>query len=218
MKTTLISLTLCMAVAAIGCNSDTEKTTETTTDTVVADAASTEPPAETTPPMDSAAMAKAWMQYSTPGDMHQWMASTDGVWSGEVKSWMAPDAPPSTAPVTITNKTIMGGRYQQSTYKSTMEGQPFEGMGMLAYDNTKKKFINTWVDNMGTGIMVMEGTMDQATKTMTLEGNMTDPTTGKDNHMREVMKFADDKTQTFEMYCDKDGKEMKMMEMTLTKK
>ena len=31
----------------------------------------------------------------------------------------------------------------------------------------KKKFVGSWVDNMGTGIMFSEGTYDPATKTFT---------------------------------------------------
>jgi hypothetical protein len=36
--------------------------------------------------------------------------------------------------------------------------------------------------------------------------------------MREVVRFPDANTQVMEMYCTTDGKEMKMMEMTLTRK
>jgi hypothetical protein len=34
---------------------------------------------------------------------------------------------------------------------------PFEGISTLGYDNAKKTFFSTWIDNMGTGMMVMEG-------------------------------------------------------------
>jgi hypothetical protein len=220
MKTAFITLTCAVALTAASCGSDTEHKTDTVTTTTdtAATAATVEPAGQPAPPMDSAAMAKAWMEYATPGDMHKWMASTDGVWTGEVKSWMAPDAPPTTNTATMTNKTILGGRYQQSTFKSTMEGQPFEGMGTIAYDNSKKKWVSTWVDNMGTGMVIMEGDMDQATKTMNMSGKMTDPMTGKDCKMREVITFTDDKTQKMEMYSDQGGGEMKVMEMVLTKK
>jgi hypothetical protein len=217
MKTKLIYLSLCLAIAAASCG-DAEKKSETevVTDTV---AATTEPtPEPEQPPMDSAAMAKAWMEYATPGDMHKWMASTDGVWTGETKSWMAPDAPPTTSTATMTNKTMLGGRYQESVYKGTMEGMPFEGKGTMGYDNAQKKFVSTWVDNMGTGMVIMTGQYDQSSKTMTMNGTMTDPSTGKDCKLRQVITFTDDKTQKTEMYSEQGGKEMKMMEMNLTKK
>lgn len=215
MRTKLITYLLPLTVLA-ACG-DGGKTTETTTTTDTTTTVAEAPKAET-PKMDSAAMAKAWMDYMTPGDMHKWMASQNGTWSGEVKSWESPDAPPATSTAAVTNKMIMGGRYQESAYKGMMMGQPFEGISMLAYDNAKKKFVNTWIDNMGTGIMIMEGTMDEGSKTLTLEGEMDDVATGKTQKMRQVLKYPDATTQTMEMYCEKDGKDMKMMEVTLKRK
>jgi Protein of unknown function (DUF1579) len=45
---------------------------------------------------------------------------------------------------------ILGGRYQQSTTKGSFNNMPFEGISLLGYDNAKKVFMNSWVDNMGT--------------------------------------------------------------------
>jgi hypothetical protein len=216
MKKTLCTFTLLAALIIAGCNNSTDNTTETTADTTASTATPASEPAA--PPMDSAAQAKAWEAYMTPGDMHKWLGSTDGVWSGNVSSWMSPNDSPMVSTATVTSKMTMGGRYQESIYKGTMMGMPFEGKGVLAYDNAKKVFVSTWIDNMGTGVSVMEGKMDDATKTINFEGMMTDPTTGKDAKVRQVAKFPDVNTQVMEMYCDKDGKEMKMMEMTLTKK
>jgi hypothetical protein len=168
--------------------------------------------------MDSAAKMKAWMDYMTPGDMHQWMASTDGNWTVETESWMEEGKPSVKSTGSMVNKMIMGGRYQQQMFSGEMMGQPFEGMGLLAYDNAKKTFVSTWLDNMGTGIMHMEGKMDEATKTINFEGSMTDASTGKDCKMREVVQFPDEKTQHFAMYAEADGREMKVMEMKMTKK
>lgn len=219
MKTKLIGFSIILAAMTASCGSDSSTKTETTTDTTVAPVTVAEPATEPAPPpMDSAAMAKAWADYMTPGDMHKWMASADGSWSGEVKMYMSPDAPPTVNPASLTSKMIMGGRYQQQIFKGTMNGMPFDGMSTLAYDNGKKEFVNTWIDNMGTGLMVLKGKMDDASKTMTLEGMMTDPMTGKDCKTKQILKFPDANTQTMEMYGEYEGKEMKMMEMTMKKK
>ncbi|WP_374463569.1 hypothetical protein [Chryseobacterium sp.] len=34
-------------------------------------------------PVDSATAMKAWMEYSTPGEMHKMLAKSDGIWTGE---------------------------------------------------------------------------------------------------------------------------------------
>ena len=73
-----------------------------------------------------------------------------------------------------------GGRYQQSTYTGNLGGMPFEGIGTLAYDNSRKVYVSSWIDNMGTGMMYLEGTYDEATKTLTMKGKAVDVTTGQD--------------------------------------
>ncbi len=89
-------------------------------------------------PADSATAMKAWIAYATPGDAHKAMAKSEGSWEGEVSMWMAPAAPPVTSKSTATNKMTMGGRYQVSSFTGSFMGQPFEGMGIMGYDNTKK--------------------------------------------------------------------------------
>ncbi len=169
--------------------------------------------------VDSATMMKAWMDFMTPGDMHKWMAKSAGTWTGEVSTWMDPSAPPMKSTATIVHKMAMNGLYQMGDYKGTMMGQPFMGHSILAYDNAKKEFINTWVDNMGSGIVVMRGTWDDGTKTLRLKGMQTNPVDGKDTELREENKFIDDNTQMMTMYgAGMDGKEMKLMEATFKRK
>jgi hypothetical protein len=163
------------------------------------------------------AMMKAWQSYMTPGDVHKMIAKSDGKWNAEVSMWMQPGAAPDVSKSTCENKMILGGRYQQSVHKGTMMGMPFEGMSLLGYDNAKKIYISSWIDNMGTGIMQMEGTWDDATKSINFKGKSVDPTTGKDMDIREVFKLVDDSHQIMEMYCTADGKEMKTMEIKFSR-
>lgn len=172
-----------------------------------------------TPPMDSATMMKNWQAYMTPGEMHKMMASWNGTWNTDVTMWMKPDVPPQKSNGTAVNKMILGGRYQESVNTSTMMGMPFEGHGTLAYDNIKKVFQSTWVDNMGSGIMMMSGPWDSATKTVTLTGKSLDPMSGRDYDFRETFNVVDDNTQMMIMYGPgPDGKEYKMMEKKFTRK
>ena len=205
----IIGLTACTDSATTG-EAPAKDTTATATSITT-----TETP--TTPPMDSAAKAKAWMDYMTPGPQHQMLASSDGKWKTETTMWMEPGAQPMTSTGESVNKMVMGGRYQRTTHKSEMMGMPFEGEGLIAYDNAKKMFVSSWVDNMGTGIMQMEGPWDDATKSMTLKGSCKDPITGKEATMREVYRVVDATHHEMEMYCTQDGKEFKTMEMKMTK-
>jgi hypothetical protein len=210
-----------LSITVMGCAGNEAKKNETAsvTDTMTTNASKVEESPAV--PLDSATMTKNWMAYSTPGDMHKMIKSWDGSWTGEVTSWYAPGTPPQKSKSTAVNKTIMGGRYQVSNFSGSMMGTPFEGMGTLAYDNAKKVFISTWIDNMGTGLMKMEGPWDEASKSMTLTGQCVDPSsgTGREMALREIFKVIDDKNQLMEMYGPgPDGKEYKMMEIKLTRK
>ncbi len=207
MKRIALSFAL-LAFIFISCNNES-KTESTATDTTAA--ATTTPEA---PPMDSAAMAKAWQDFATPGDMHKWLAGHVGTWEADVSSY-AGGPEPSKSKATEVVKMAMNGLYQIANMSGTMMGMPFEGQSTIAYDNAKKQFVLTWIDNMGSGIMMMTGQYDAATKTMTYKGTQTDPTTGKDANVRQEQKFLDDDNYVMTMYGDgPDGKEMKFMEAT----
>jgi hypothetical protein len=168
---------------------------------------------------EQAAMMKKWEEYMTPGDVHAMLAKSNGEWNQDITMWMDPSAPPSKSTSTCTNTMIMGGRYQQSVNKGNFDGMPFEGISTVGYDNARKVVMSTWIDNMGTGIMYLEGKYDPATKTVTSTGKSVDPMTGKDMGVREVYTMVDDNHQTMTMYMTPaGGKEYKSMEIKYTRK
>lgn len=97
-----------------------------------------------------------------------------------------------------------------------MQWMPFTGASLEGYDNAKKKFISTWADSMGTGIMMSEGTYDPATKTFTYTAEM-QMLPGMTRKVREVVKVIDKDHHTFEFYEDRGGKEVKTMEIAYTR-
>ena len=212
-----ISLLLCTAVFFLfSCNNSGDDAKNKKDSTGTAEVKKDNPPMAMP---DSATMMKNWQDYMTPGDVHKMMASWDGNWTSEITWWEKPGAPPSKTTGAVVNTMILGGRFQESHHTSTMMGMPYEGRGTLGYDNATKKFVNSWIDNMGTSRMNMAGPWDAATKTCTLTGKETDPGTMTEKDFRETFKVIDDNTQMMEMYSPGyDGKEMKMMEIKFTRK
>jgi hypothetical protein len=215
-----ITLTLLAAsLLLFACNNekktDEGKTDKDTTKTAMADGKMN----ENTPMPDSATMMKNWQAYMTPGDMHKMLAKSDGEWNGEVTMWMYPGAPEQKSKSTAVNKMIMNGLYQESNHSGDMMGMPFNGKSIVAYDIHRNEFISTWIDNMGSGIMIMKGPWDEATKTITQKGRMVDPGTKLDTDVRETFKIIDDNTQEMEMFVmTPDGKEFKTMNIKYTRK
>jgi hypothetical protein len=214
-----------MACAMASCTTNETKKDEATVTTDTSASTGTDTNASTSTAVtampDSATMMKNWQAYATPGDMHKMMSSWSGTWDAEVSSWYTPGMPPEKSKATAVNTSIMDGRYHRSVHKGSMMGMPFNGESIMGYDNAKKKFISTWVDNMGTGIMMMEGTWDSTSKKIMMSGQCIDPSAGTDKMMtmKEVFSIIDDKTQMLEMYGPgPDGKEYKLMEIKLTKR
>ena len=162
---------------------------------------------------------KAYQDFMTPGTMHKWLAKQVGTWEAEVSQWMDPSAPPIKAKATDVVSMTMNGLYQVADFSSTMMGMPMMGHSTLGYDNAKKQFVLSWIDNFGSGIVYMTGTYDEKTKTLSLKGKQTDPISGKDTDIRQENKYIDDDTYTMTMYgAGMDGKEAKFMEGTFRKK
>jgi uncharacterized protein DUF1579 len=174
----------------------------------------------------SAEEMKQMMEMSKLNENHKLLATTAGTWSYTVKMWMDPSGKPTESTGTATRKTIMDGRYVSGEYTGKFkmpgpDGKPTEmnfiGMSMDGYDNVKKKFVSGWVDNMGTGIMTMDGTYDAASKAFTYTGEY-EVMPGTKEKVRQVIKLTDATHMTMEYYEDRGQGETKTMEIDYTKK
>lgn len=161
---------------------------------------------------------KAWQENMTPGIEHQWLASMDGEWHATIRMWMDPSQPPTESKGSTVNEMIMGGLYQRSSHTGNMMGMPFTGESITGYDKAQKKFLATWIDNFGSSIMFMEGEYNPETNTLTLEGDMVDPATGKNIHIREIFTKTSEDSHNFVMYMIQDGNEIKNMEINYSRK
>jgi len=169
--------------------------------------------------MDEKAMMEAWAKYSTPGEAHKKLEQFAGTWDTSVKMWMQPNAPAQESKGVSENRMVLGGRYLEQRYEGTFMEQPFTGMGYTGYDNYKKKYVGTWMDSMGTGMMNAMGTADASGKTMTFTGEMDDFMAGKTQPFKETMTVVDNDHHVFEMWSPApDGKMFKTMEIHYMRK
>ncbi len=156
-------------------------------------------------------MAKM-VAFATPGENHKVFDYKVGKWAGHVSMWMVPGAPAAESECTSEQHWIMGGRYLHDETKGTFMGMPFEGLGISGYDNLKKKYVYSWVDNLGTGISSGEGTWDAAKKVLTATSSMPDVNAGKYVTTRSTETKTDDNNWKMEMFAPgPDGKEFLTM-------
>jgi hypothetical protein len=166
-------------------------------------------------PEQQAAMMKA-MQ---PGEHHKHLARFAGKFEYTSKMWMQEGTPPMESRGSSVSSIIMGGRYLEDAVKGDFGGMPFEGRGLMGYDNVSGEYTFAWIDNMGTGIMRATGKCSENGKTITLDGTAVSPETGGEMPFREVIRVVDAKHHVMEFYGPSpDGGEMfKMMELTYTR-
>ncbi|HXN08408.1 MAG TPA: DUF1579 domain-containing protein [Candidatus Acidoferrales bacterium] len=177
---------------------------------------------------NEAEMMKQMMELSKLNENHKLLTSLDGNWDYNIKFWMNPDpnAKPQESKGTAVRKSIMGGRFavmdvngkmQMPGENGKMKDVMFKGMGIEGYDNVKKKFVASWIDNMGTGIEFSEGEYDPATTTLTYRADIEMPP-GTTTKVREVIKLTDKDHMMLEWYENKGGQEKKTMEISYTRK
>ncbi len=169
--------------------------------------------AKTPAPADST-MA-AMMKLAAPGPQHEALKAMAGKWKAAVKYFTAPGQP-ATSEGVAENRMILGGRYLEQRFQSTMMQQPFEGYGLTGYDNAARRYSYLWVDNMSTSMLSGSGDMDEAGKTLTMTATVPG-LDGQPAQVRMVTKLVDPGTHVFSMYGVMGGKEQLIMEITYTR-
>jgi hypothetical protein len=186
-----------------------------------------QPATATGQPPNPQEMMKQMMEMSKLNENHKLLADMNGSWNYTIKMWMNPDpnAKPQESKGTATRKSAMGGRYavMDVTGKMQMPGgdgkmkdMQFKGMAVEGYDNVKKKFVSSWIDNMGTGIQFSEGTYDPASKTLTFTSEV-EMMPGMKTPVREAIKMTDKDHMLLEWYENRGGQEKKTMEIAYTR-
>lgn len=167
----------------------------------------------------AAAMAlEALDRASKPGAYHEHLKALAGRFQQEIRWWIRPGSEPNISVGLAEVTVIMGGRYVKQQVQGEMAGEPFHGLGLIGYDNQKRKYVSIWIDNLSSGIMSGEGTCDRTGKVFTFVGSFADSVTGKQKTVRMVTRVVDADHQLFERYeSRRDGEEFKTMEISSTR-
>ena len=165
------------------------------------------------------AQMDAMIKAGTPGDAHKKLSSMVGTWDATVKMYpMQPGAPVQMSSGVSESKWVLGGRWVQETFTGNFMGMPFSGIGYTGYDNIKKQYVGTWMDSISTSTMMSTGNMT-GDKTYEFTSSMDDPLSGKTMPLKQKVTVVDDDHYVMEMWgAAPDGKTMKMMEITYSRK
>ncbi|MBX3410923.1 MAG: DUF1579 domain-containing protein [Phycisphaeraceae bacterium] len=177
-----------------------------------------EPPKEA-PAMPTAEDMAKYMEANSPGAPHQKLAFLVGEWDAQASFTMAPGMPPQVSKATSDCRWVLDGRFVHDVYKGMMGPMPFTGLGYTGYNNATEMYESVWMDSVGTGMMIMTGSYDDAASTLTLAGSLVDPMTREKKAYRAVTVKTGNDSHTFKMYePGPDGKEFVSLQIDYTRR
>ncbi|MES2964095.1 MAG: DUF1579 domain-containing protein [Bdellovibrionota bacterium] len=166
-------------------------------------------------------MMKKMTEAGTPGAEHKVLTDLAGDWKVSSKMWETAKGKPQESSGTSSFTPILGGRFVQQMFKGEVMGMPYEGMGLMGYDNVAKKYDTLWVDSMSTGMMKGAGAFDAKAKVLKEGGTYSCPITeSRVREYRNEIKMVDKNKMVLSMYGKGlDGSpEFKQMELTYVRK
>lgn len=169
-------------------------------------------------PMDQEAMMAAWQKASTPAENHRRLEPMAGSWVTRTTFTMAPGDPPAVSEGTSEHRLVLGGRFLEQIYKGTSMGMPFEGIGFTGYDNVQRKYVGTWMDSFGTGIMDSVGVGKPKDDELNFEAGCVDPSGSRMSFSCKV-RIQDRNHHTYEMWTKApNGKRYRAMLVEYTRR
>lgn len=116
----------------------------------------------------------AWvMKMGQPGEPHQKLATLCGNWTSDATFIMESGEIKSAGK--SAHAMMLGGRFLKMEYSGDMMGSPFNGMGLLAYNNVTQQYQSLWIDSMSTGFSLQNGQASDGGATITLLGEWQGP-------------------------------------------
>lgn len=157
----------------------------------------------------------AWMQKTAE---HKELMKGVGDWDVAMKFWMMPGQPAQEAKGTATQKAVLKGMYLMQEFDCpNMMGMSFKGIAYTGFDTVEKKYTSVWMDDMTPVMLTSIGKQGDGKVDYTSRGvNMMSGQ--KQDERQEIIWDGNDKFVMHFYAPGMDGKEMKTMELTYTRK
>jgi hypothetical protein len=156
-------------------------------------------------------MMAQWQAAMTPAEGHARLMSMVGTWKAKTTFTMAPGGPTQTHEGSSVHRLVLGGRYLEQIYKGMAMGMPFEGIGYTGYDNAQKRYVGTWMDTFGTGLMNSVGVGRPTDEKMEFTAEAIEPS-GKKKVFDAIVRVQNHEHHSYEMWSKgPNGKSYRVM-------
>ncbi len=140
-----------------------------------------------------------YQELAQPSEEHKLLELMAGKWVQTTKFWQKPGADPIAAPGTTVNKMVLGGRFLESEWENSEGEMRGQGLNILGFDRRSNRYTLVGFDTWGTYYVTAEGTWDEATKTLTLQGEDEDPVRGFTQKYDFIIHLVDDDNYIIEV-------------------
>jgi len=161
------------------------------------------------------------LDFSRPGSNHELLSNLSGTWSFQ-------DVKRSFVKGTLTRKPIYNGRFytveitggklQVPVADGKMKEENYQGRQTEGYDNGRKQFFTTSINNhIGSAIEIQVGSYDATTKSFTYEWT-SEFIPGMKKQNQRVLRIRDNQHYSEEYYEEYQGTKVKVRELNYTKR
>jgi hypothetical protein len=156
-------------------------------------------------------MMAMWQKAMSPSASHARLTPMVGTWNAKTTFVMEAGAPPEVSSGTSVHRLVLGGRYLEQHYRGTSMGMPFEGIGFTGFDNVQQRYVGSWMDSFGTGMMTSIGVGHPTDERIDSVAEAIDPT-GKKIVFDTIFRIQNHEHHSYEMWTKgPDGKKYRVM-------
>jgi hypothetical protein len=158
---------------------------------------------------DQTTMQDAMRKAAAVGDQQRDFAKSIGSWQTRYSCFADPSHPQEGSG-TSTFETILGGRFLVEHANGNMPPMgPFQGLGIMGFNNTTNEYEYVWLSDSGTSMMTAHGTR-LPDGSVVMSGNFVDPVTKQKNDCTMTWRDLSENEKRFEMTCKQPTKDMRM--------
>jgi hypothetical protein len=127
--------------------------------------------------------------FPTPVKEHEWLRQFAGEWESECEATFGEGQPAITCQGSMTSR-MLGEFWVVSESTAEMMGTKITAVQTIGFDPATSKYVGTWVDSMTSHMWKYEGSVDEATQTLTLEAEGPNfLAEGKTARFRDIYQF-----------------------------
>jgi hypothetical protein len=154
--------------------------------------------------MDHEEMMELCRRAMSPGEGHRRLEPLVGTFAARATFTMEPGAPAQVSEGVSEHRWVLGGRYLEQSYRGAAMGMPFEGLGYTGYDNVQGRYVGTWMDTFGTGLMNSVGVGKPTDTVLRFAAEAFEPS-GRKITFECIVRIADRDHHSYEMWTVAPG-------------